>query len=128
MTAESEVTRVLSNPDHVILSEALKGRLGEGVENTPNSSAIWVKLKSSIFNEEGSLVSLNIDNMRGIITVSIPHFKVLNAAFSLKQNEIHVEFENYEHKIDGTVTTVQVEKNLEENNGNFNLTLCVELK
>ena len=51
-----------------------------------------------------------------------------NTAFSLKQNEIHVEFENYEHKIDGTVTTVQVEKNLEENNGNFNLTLCVELK
>jgi len=128
MTAESEVTRVLSNPDHVILSDALKGRLGEDIENTPNSNTIWAKLESSSFSEEGSLVSLDIDSIRSIVVVSIPHFKVLNAAFSLKQSEIHIEFENYEHKIDGTVTTVQVEKNLEENNGNFNLTLCVELK
>ncbi len=128
MSKESEVTRVLSNPDHVILSDTLKGILGEDTETPQNSRGVWVKLRSATFSGEGDLMNLDMDSLRSIVTISLPQFKILTAAFSLKQNEVEIEFEHYDYKISGKVNSVKVEKNLEENNGNFNLTLCVELK
>ena len=126
MSVETEVTRVLSNPDHVILSDALKSRLGEDPDKTQNSYNVLAVIKSLKFNTEADLLSLDINKTRSIIVLSIPSFKIMDAAFSLKQESVEIEFENCESKIAGTVTSVLVEKETERNIGNFNLTLCVD--
>ncbi len=128
MSVESEVTRVLSNPDHVILSDALKNRLNEDEETSTNSRAVSVKVKSPNFNIEADLVSLDINAIRSIVTLTVPSFKVVDSAFSLKEEAVEVKFDNSSFKIDGTVTSVLIEKELERNIGNFNLTLLVESK
>ncbi|MBN86816.1 MAG: hypothetical protein CL885_04765 [Dehalococcoidia bacterium] len=128
MSAESEVTRVLSNPDHVILSDALKNRLGDEVETSTNSRDILVTITSSNFSIDAELYSLDINEIRNVVTIAVPSFKAIDAAFSLKQEPIEINFENSDFKIEGKVTSVLIEKELERNTGNFNLTLLVELK
>ena len=117
---ETEVTRVLNNPDHVILSDTLKDLLGND-ETDQNFDNISVSVQSADFNVTGDLLVLEIFETSAEISLSVPIFKALSSIFNLKGEAVEGSFQNFEHTVKGKMRSIAVETRMPENSSNVNL-------
>ncbi len=117
---ETEVTRVLQNPDHVILSEALKDALGTEEEDT-NFENLVVKVQNSEFSVSGKLINFEVFDSSAEVSFSVPIFKALSSVFNLRGDDVEISFHNFSETLKGKVKSVAVNTKDQENPLTVNL-------
>lgn len=102
MENQSEVKRVLNNPENVILSDSLREILGENVSNAELPFLGEIKFGENV-TVTGSIVFLEIDSTAAKVTIKTSRAEALKLSFCKKPIEVIFKITDSDYILEGNI-------------------------